>query len=150
MQTEQKRKAVKKLGQGYEKRTERKNRQVQELFEKHQAAVKEHGQRKSADKQKQEKDDDDFTEWARNTIDKELAKVDPYSTSTLWRYVLSQFKDYLDQGGTVCAGSGLKFPLPRDEKLFFEGFMQSLEELGFIVHYNQVKNDKYEFFITKY
>ena len=148
MQTEQKRKAVKK----HQAFTERKNRQVQELFAKHQAAVKEHGdlQRKAADKEKQEKDDDDFTEWARNTIDKELAKVDPYSTSTLWRYVLSQFKDYLDQGGTVCAGSGLKFPLPRDEKLFFEGFMQSLEELGFIVHYNQVKNDKYEFFITKY
>ena len=156
---EHKRTTLKSLQHDTAKKIERKRKQVEMLEKKYKDAKKEmiELQRKSRDLEgletshENDHPPEDYTEWARKTVKEALPKAKPYGPSFTYRVVLEMLEHYLDKGGNIRPGVGMKFPTDHKEKPIYDFATPSLEALGFHIHHIKLPiPDRYVYFVTKY
>jgi len=93
----------------------------------------------------------DYTEWARETVEKALTEAKPCEAPFMYRMVLEQLQHYLNKAGVIRPGIGIKIPLQFSEMQLLDSTTQSLRALGFSIQYTKLSIlDRYEYFVTKY
>ena len=93
--------------------------------------------------------EENFTDWAKQTIEQELRSKDPYTTSFIYISLLERLQSFIAKGGEFRSGHGAYIPVPRAEKLHVDWCFEALESLGFQIKYIKLAEDKYQYFVTK-